>query len=181
MEEYRCWELLEVAKSGKRPIGQTGGRGVPVQRPVVIMVDTPDTERVLERDLVAGHPRSPTIVTHKPVQLMVISAIGVIGLFAVRPVVGDNKHDHVTVIHHNMAARFAKKIQQTRKLVILNLVLLMECWETGGFGINVQRPVKVTGNEPGHVFLRQTVEHRAEEVQPKQKSVAPNTVQLMVC
>ena len=33
------------------------------------MVDTPDTERVLERDLVAGHPRSPTIVTHKPVQV----------------------------------------------------------------------------------------------------------------
>ena len=30
----------------QRPIGQTGGRGVPVQRPVVIMVDTPDTERV---------------------------------------------------------------------------------------------------------------------------------------
>ena len=30
----------------QRPIGQTGGRGVPVQRPVVIMVHTPGTERV---------------------------------------------------------------------------------------------------------------------------------------
>ena len=56
---------------------------------------------------------------------------------------------------------------------------LMECWETGGLGIIVQRPVKVTGKEPRHVFLRQTAELRAEEVQPKQNSVAPNTVQVL--
>ena len=37
-EEFLCLN--------QRPIGQTGGRGVPVQRPVVIMVHTPGTERV---------------------------------------------------------------------------------------------------------------------------------------
>mgnify|MGYP003692504721 CR=1 FL=1 len=56
---------------------------------------------------------------------------------------------------------------------------LMVCWETGDLGTIVQRPVKVTGKELGHVFLRQTVEHHAVEVQPKQKSVAPTTVQVL--
>ena len=56
----------------------------------------------------------------------------------------------------------------------------MVCWETGDLGDIVQPPVRVNESGPGHVFLRQTAEHRAQEVLPNQNSVALKTVQVFV-
>ena len=54
----------------------------------------------------------------------------------------------------------------------------MVCLEIGDLGVIVQRPVKVTGNEPGRVFHRQTVEHPARGKLSKENSVGHNIAQV---
>ena len=56
----------------------------------------------------------------------------------------------------------------------------MVCLEIGDLGVIVQRPVKVTVNEPGRVFLRQTVEHPARGKLSKENSVGHNIAQVYV-
>lgn len=50
----------------------------------------------------------------------------------------------------------------------------MVSWETGDLGVNVQRPVRVTGQGPGYVFLRKMVERHAQEVRSKENNVEHN-------
>ena len=54
----------------------------------------------------------------------------------------------------------------------------MVSWETGDLGVNVQLPVRVTGEEPGYVFLRKMVERNAQEVRSKENNVEHNVAQV---